>query len=390
MNRKGRRVLSLISVFAMLVAPGAQRLSVSAYTQADEHAGMKCATVASGDCDAYIEAISYKESGDGKAIISSRILELIGGKSAADATRETSRTVLLGGGVFGTRIKEPRLTVGSVEEGSQFKEGDKLISINGRDVKTFEDVKNAMKSCGGQDIIVVCLRGGKSMTLKCTPKKVGDEYRLGISLREGAAGIGTVTYIDPATGEFGGLGHGICDAESGEVLKMTGGTVTDVILGGVVRGEAGKPGELSGILTDKPLGEIYANTDCGIFGKLTSIPKGCGTPITVAEREEVHAGKAEIVSTLKNGATMRYSVELSDVKSSATGTKCFKIKVTDNALLAISGGIVRGMSGSPIIQDGKLVGAVTHVLVDDPASGYGIFIENMLSASKQNALPKAA
>ena len=180
---------------------------------------------------------------------------------------------------------------------------------------------------------------------------------------------------------FGGLGHGICD-ESGDVLPLESGKVTGVILGGTLKGENGRPGELSGILTDRKLGEIKTNTNTGVFGQLSDWKLDKSSAIPIAKRDEVKEGAATIISTVKNGKKMSYTVELFDIDPSETGTKCFKIRVTDNVLLSMTGGIVRGMSGSPIIQNGKLVGAVTHVLINDPTTGYGIFIENMLNAAE--------
>lgn len=323
--------------------------------------------------------------------IGSRLWELFSGEDATETATKSDRTYLIpGGGVFGARIKEDCVTVATADEGGILREGDKILALDGKRVSTINDIKEALSNSCGEAMHLTVKRGGKEVALELTPKAVGDGYKLGAVLREGAAGIGTVTYIDPATGEFGGLGHGICDAESGEVISTTGGAVTGVVLGAVVRGEAGKPGELSGILTDKLNGEIYSNTECGVFGKLTSVPKSSATPIPIAYRSEVHAGEAKILSTLKNGATMEYTVNISEVNHASRGTKSFKVTVTDKSLLAISGGIVRGMSGSPIIQDGKLVGAITHVLINDPTTGYGIFIENMLNAANTQAVPKAA
>ena len=240
-------------------------------------------------------------------------------------------------------------------------------------------------------VTLVCERDGKEISVKITPKEVDGEYRLGIVLKDGAAGIGTITYIDPETGAFGGLGHGICDTDTGEVINFTEGVVTGVILSGVKKGEEGKPGELSGLLTDKVKGELYANTECGVFGRLDTVPESlAASAVEVAHRDEVHAGEATILSTVKVGSVKEYKIEISDINKNSTGTKSFRIKVTDPALIAITGGVVRGMSGSPIIQDGKLVGAVTHVMVANPTEGYGIFIENMLSASSSQVQPKAA
>lgn len=315
--------------------------------------------------------------------VSSRIWELLRDK-------EEKEVLIPGGMVFGAKVRCAFVTVTDAGGLHSVKCGDKLISLDGVEIKEAEDVRGVLNNSGGKELVAVFLRGTTRFDVRLTPKLVGTEYRLGIQLRDSAAGIGTITYIDPETGCFGGLGHGIADSESGEVIEIAGGTVTGVILGGVKRGECGKPGELSGILTDKPYGDVYSNTPSGVFGKLNSIPRGAHTSVKIASRSEVHTGKAEIYSTIKNGKTAKYEIEITEVDTSSHGTKCFKIRVTDPTLIALTGGIVRGMSGSPIIQDGKLVGAVTHVLVANPTEGYGIFIENMLSAANEGALPKAA
>ena len=334
--------------------------------------------------------VACERDEDGSLTIGSRLWELLF-STESDSTQVGERkTLIVGGAVFGTRIKEAKVTVTSPDEGGILREGDKILAIDGKAVFSISDIKAIVSESDGSPLHLTCKRGGKQISLTLSPKKVGENWRLGAVLREGAAGLGTITYIVPETGEFGGLGHGISDPDTGEIVEMSGGIVTDVILGGVVKGEGGKPGELSGILTDRSSGEIYTNTDCGVFGKLTKIPTSCTEALPIAHRNEVKSGKATIISTLKNGKTMEYSIEIFDVKENATGTKCFKIKTTDPALLAISGGIVRGMSGSPIIQDGKLVGAVTHVMVADPTEGYGIFIENMLNAAQSQVQQKAA
>jgi stage IV sporulation protein B len=176
---------------------------------------------------------------------------------------------------------------------------------------------------------------------------------------------------------------------------MDRGEATTVILGGAVRGEAGAPGELRGVLTEKYLGTLEANTECGVFGTLTDDALRTltenSTRYAIAGRRQVHEGDATIISTVKNGRSGEYKITITDIDRGSDGTKSFRIKVTDEALIAMTGGIVRGMSGSPIIQDGKLVGAVTHVMVANPTEGYGIFIENMLNASvsTRNELPAA-
>jgi stage IV sporulation protein B len=163
---------------------------------------------------------------------------------------------------------------------------------------------------------------------------------------------------------------------------MESGDITGVILGGVHRGECGKPGELTGILTDEDLGDLTKNCECGVFGILDREDIKSTNILPVGAKGDVHEGEATIISTIKNGKTARYNVEIYDIDLNSQGSKSFRIRVTDETLKAMTGGIVRGMSGSPIIQNGKLVGAVTHVLIGDPTEGYGIFIENMLNAAQ--------
>lgn len=342
---------------------------------------IKAATIQK-DASAEVECAIVK---DEEVKIGSRLAELFFGKNEP---KKDTLLLIPGGSIFGAKIKQSYVSVQNPGEVSELKAGDKILSINGTRVSSAQDVKNAVKKHIGKNMDLTVERDGKEISIRITPKQTKGEYKIGLVLREGAAGIGTITYIDPATSEFGGLGHGICDSDTGEVITFTEGQVTGVILSGVKKGEEGKPGELSGLLTDKISGVLYSNTECGVFGKLDKIPDGA-TPIEIARRDEVHDGAATVLSTVKSGGEKEFQIEIFDVNKSSTGTKSFRIKVTDPTLIAITGGVVRGMSGSPIIQDGKLVGAVTHVMVADPTEGYGIFIENMLSAA-ENIVPKAA
>lgn len=351
-------VLSL--VFSMLYQSNAQ---VSKSVTKEESGAVSCAVI-----------------NDEEVKISSRLVELFFGKKETEGD-----TVLLipGGGIFGAKIKQSYVSVQSPGDIAELKAGDKILSVNGKSVSSATEVKKVMQSLGGNEVLLTCERGGKEIAVKLTPKKSAGEYKIGLVLKDGAAGIGTITYIDPKTGEFGGLGHGICDSDTGEVIEFTEGEVTGVVLSGVKKGEEGKPGELAGILTDKISGVLYSNTECGVFGKFDEIPDNItATPMKIAHKDEVHEGEATILSTVKSGAIKEYKIQITDVNKSSSGTKSFKIKVTDPTLIAITGGVVRGMSGSPVIQDGKLVGAVTHVMVATPTEGYGIFIENMLNAAE--------
>ena len=347
-----------------------------------------------GVLECYTDAVVSENKGcytrtskDTGVEVSSRLLELLFGKK-----KDTSSTVMLypGGGVFGVHIVEDGVTVLAGSESRTFHAGDRIIAIEGVSVNGISDVEAAVRESQGKRISFDIIRGGERMTVSVSPTRVGEEYKLGIKLRSETAGIGTVTYVKPETLEFGGLGHGVTDAETGTPVSIKSASVKKVMLGGVKRGEPGKAGELAGVLKNDVRGDIKINCECGVFGSLSTLPDYCTEAVPVATRTEIKCGSAEIISTVKNGYRERYKIEISDIDITSYGSKSFKIKVTDPTLLAITGGIVRGMSGSPIIQDGKIVGAVTHVLVANPTEGYGIFIENMLEAAQQGVQPKAA
>ena len=340
----------------------------------------------------YISASAFSTEEDVPALsdnvqIGSRFRDLLFGEN-----KETSNIKLIPGGtVFGAKIKQKYVTVTDAKGVPALKCGDAIIAINGQRIASVADVKRIVSASNGESVTIRALHKGSEIGIEVRPSYVDGEYKLGISLRDGAAGIGTVTFIDPKTGCFGGLGHGICDSNTGEVISMDNGIVTGVILGGVHKGECGKPGELTGLLTEEDTGILSVNSECGLFGRLnnTNALNPCDA-IPIALKTEVREGEATIISTLKNGMTDEYKIEIFGIDTTSTGSKSFRIRVTDETLKALTGGIVRGMSGSPIIQDGKLVGAVTHVMVANPTEGYGIFIENMLSAAQQGLQPKAA
>ena len=313
--------------------------------------------------------------------ISSRVYELFFGKPNNDNAKSTQKYLIPGGTVFGVLIDEEGATVLATAFSSPLTVGDRIISVNGKKVRSAEDVEEETRNSHGKSLELSVVRKGENITLSVTPRLKDGEYKLGVNLRSKTAGIGTITYIDPTTRAFGGLGHGVTDNESGSLVSIEKGEVHNVVLGGCKRGESGRAGELTGVLKQNCYGSIFLNTGVGVFGILDEIPTDLDAPLPVASRTEIKEGEAEIISTVKNGKRMRYKIKIEDVDYTSTSSKSFKIKVTDPVLVALTGGIVRGMSGSPIIQNGKLVGAVTHVMVADPTEGYGIFIENMLNAA---------
>ena len=257
--------------------------------------------------------------------------------------------------------------------------GDQILSIDGARITCAEDVRRALDHSKGT-VELVINREGTEKTLRIVPQITEQGPRLGIFLRQGITGIGTVTWYDPDTGAFGTLGHGVSDAK-GCLLKMTEGKVYPAKVASLQKGRAGAPGQLKGALSsDTLLGSVTVNAQQGVFGTARNAWKGDAIP--TAHWEDIRTGQAHIRSTVSEGEPRDYSVEILKIysKTRADGRN-FLIRVTDPELLDATGGIVQGMSGSPIIQDGKLVGAVTHVLVNDPTRGYGIFIENMLDAA---------
>ncbi len=258
---------------------------------------------------------------------------------------------------------------------------DVITHINGRALSDAKGLLQAVEDCGGKPLQVTYNRGSEERTATLTPlfSKAEGKYKTGVWVRDSGAGIGTVTFIDPETCGFGGLGHGICDGETGELIPMERGVVTDVKISAVKKGIPGTPGEIKGYFDAEKKGTLLKNTDCGVYGLFSSLPEGLGKAIPVAGTDEIQAGPAELLCTLQDGQRRQYGIQISGINRDATGSKCFIITVTDPALIERTGGIVQGMSGSPIIQNGKLIGAVTHVLINDPCTGYGIFIENMLA-----------
>ena len=268
--------------------------------------------------------------------------------------------------------------------------GDIIEEIDDSPIDSASDMERLIANCGGEEMKLIIRRGENRKECKVTPTLSADDekYRIGVWIKDAASGIGTITYFNPETKEFGALGHGITEMPEQKVISIRNGEVLDASIVSVRKGGKGQPGELVGVFTedDRKLGNVSANTEVGLKGTIDE-PKELKTvmePITVAERSEVKEGDAEILANVEEGKIEKFSVEIQKINKDANNPKGMVIKVTDNRLLDKTGGIVQGMSGSPIIQNGKLVGAVTHVFVNDPSRGYGIFIENMLAETKKD------
>ena len=301
-------------------------------------------------------------------------------------TASATQTLIPGGQVIGLQLRDDTVTVadfdetlGAAAKAAGLEQGDRLLRIDDTAIRTAEDVRTALCRSDGQVTLSVS-RGSKTKTLTLEPALTDDGPRLGVYLRQGTTGLGTVTYYKPETGAYAALGHGV-NASSGQLLHLRSGSVYNAEIFSVKKGKSGTPGQLLGSVTDrKVLGTVEKNTNQGVFGTAQLICKE--EPLPVAASTEVRTGSAVIRSTVEGNTLREYSVEILKIYPNATErTRNMLLKVTDPDLLAATGGIVQGMSGSPLVQDGKLIGAVTHVLVNDPTMGYGIFIENMLEAA---------
>ncbi len=312
--------------------------------------------------------------------------------SAAQGFKYEGLKLIPGGTPFGVRFNTVGvLVVGfcdiDAKKGTEnpaytagLRANDVITKANGEILSDAGQLTKIVENSDGKSICLTYTRGGEEKTATLTPIYSVSEkrYKTGIWVRDSGAGIGTVTYVFPKTYAFGGLGHGICDGETGKLIPMQRGSVTDVTISAIKRGVSGTPGEIKGYFGNNKLGTLIDNTECGVYGLFTEKPKGTGEAMDIASRHEVKNGDAYILCTLDGGGVCKYSVEITGINRDAKGSKCFTVKISDKALIEKTGGIIQGMSGSPIIQNGKLIGAVTHVLINDPTTGYGIFIENML------------
>ena len=269
------------------------------------------------------------------------------------------------------------------------KKGDIIKYINNTPVTSNSEIQHIINESNGNEAEVIVNRSGYEFTAKLKPvyseEKKG--YFAGMWVRDSTAGIGTVTFIDKETGCFAGLGHPICDSDTGELIPISSGQTVEVEISGAVKGRTGSPGQLQGyFVSAEPIGNLNLNNSCGVFGKLSEYGSEsvCGREYKMAFKQEIRIGKAHILSTVSGSEPKEYEIEIAEIESnSEKTTKNMVIHITDKELLEKTGGIVQGMSGSPIIQNGKLIGAVTHVFVDDSSSGYAIFAENMVSYLKR-------
>lgn len=259
--------------------------------------------------------------------------------------------------------------------------GDLIQSVDGTAIDSNQSLQEAIAESDGTPVTVTLTRSGETCTVTLTPAYAAadNRYEAGIWVRDSSAGIGTITFYEPESGSFGGLGHPICDADTGDILPFGSGEAAAVTISQVTKGVSGCAGMLQGSFSDDaPLGELLCNNRCGVFGTLYHNPSA-EEAIPMALKQEIQTGAAQILCTVSGDTPKAYDITLEEIDYSGTdSTRNMTVCITDPELLEVTGGIVQGMSGSPILQNGKLVGAVTHVFVDDPTRGYGIFCENMV------------
>lgn len=259
------------------------------------------------------------------------------------------------------------------------KTGDVIKAVNGVMIEKNGDITDAVQLVNDKTTIEI-IRDGKEITIDVNPVKScqDDLYRIGVWVRASSAGIGTLTFYDADKSAFGGLGHGVCDVDTGRILPLSKGEAVSVTISGIVKGKPGDPGELSGsFLSRVPIGTIECNTELGVFGTMNYAPT-LESGIPMAFKQEVKVGPATILSTINGSSPKEYEIFIEKLDYNENNqVKNMIIKITDKELLSKAGGIVQGMSGSPIIQNNMLAGAVTHVFISDTTRGYAIFAENM-------------
>ena len=310
---------------------------------------------------------------------------------SARAAAEPVRELLAVGQPIGVKLFSDGVLVIGFSDGESpakdcgLKKGDIITALDGAELDSIEDLRTCLNENGGGAAALTVKRGSRTLTLEAAPQQdESGEYRLGAWVRDSMAGIGTMTFYEPGSGAFGALGHGVTDVDTAKLLPLDHGSIMAASVKAVKKGERGAPGELKGEFDfSRDCGTLYANTDCGIFGRLSPQDAEAlgGKRYPIAKRDEIRLGQAAILAAVSGSEAKEYAIEIEKVYPAADTTRNLLLRVTDEALLAQTGGVVQGMSGSPIVQNGRIVGAVTHVLLDDPGRGYGIFIENMLDAA---------
>ena len=330
------------------------------------------------------------DTGGARPVISVDLPRLLGLSQSAPS--HAGRVIMPGGAAVGVAISTQGVLVVGMGEGAGMqaglRAGDLLLSVNGIPLSDATVLTDAVTAAEGQPLSLLIDREGRERTVMVTPRfdQSAGSWRLGLWVRDSTAGVGTLTYYDPQNGAYGALGHAITDTDTGSILPVRQGGLMQAEIVDVRKGQRGTPGELRGSFLREQvrLGNVKKNNVFGIFGALDASWQNPLYPggLPVGDRDQVHTGAASILSTVSGGEVREYTVEITQViRQNAPAPKSMILRVTDERLLSATGGIVQGMSGSPILQDGQIVGAVTHVFVSDPTQGYGVYIDWMLEES---------
>lgn len=333
-------------------------------------------------------------SGEGSYLLPCKLLGLVPFKDVKVVPTD-GKSILVSGSTVGIYMEtEGVLIIDTGEilsEGGETKEpaknivkpGDYIVAFNEQKISTKKELIKDLDGLDGDDVTLEIVRNGETIPVSLSPvKDTQGKYKLGIWVRDDTQGIGTLTYVD-SQGRYGALGHGISDVDTGELLNIKGGALYRAQILGIQKGSKGSPGELSGLIRYEPknvIGTISSNSENGIYGEYEgNMGEGISLrQMEVGYKQEMEIGPASILCCVEDGVR-EYDAEITKIDMNHEDTnKSFVIHITDEDLLAATGGIVQGMSGSPVLQNGKVIGAVTHVFVQDATSGYGIFIENML------------
>lgn len=373
-----------VGIFSM-IAYGSNNLpdSITAADSFDDIGG-----IYSVSCSGSTQAVGAAASGAqyGTQIKALRIFPIK--KITVDTSKR--KYVAIGGEVFGIKLYTKGAIVvnvdavttshGNVSPGGKagIKAGDVITRAGEFAVENSDMLTEAIEHSQGAPVELTVIRNGETLAVKLQPvMSVDGQYRAGIWVRDSSAGIGTITFYDDEKMCFAGLGHGVCDVDTGEIMPLSQGEAVRARVNGFYKSSSGNPGELCGIFTDVSLGSLRVNHETGVYGELRQASGKQTLP--VALESEVKLGKAQIVASVEDGKTEYYDIEITKIYPDSDSTvRNMIIKITDTELLEKTGGILRGMSGSPIIQDSMLVGAVTHVFVNNPEQGYAIFAQKMI------------
>lgn len=311
---------------------------------------------------------------------------------AAQAADDPVRVIPLGT-AFGIKLFTDGVIVASLSEvytenglccpaaDCGIKPGDYLLEADGSPITGNASIAHLIGGSQGKEVLLKVRRGERVFETRVTPVFGEGSFKTGMWVRDSAAGIGTLTFYDPASGRFAGLGHGICDMDAGGVMSLKSGEPADITLCGIDKGKENAPGQLRGYFSsDEAMGSLLVNNETGVYGTLDQPP--AGSLLEVMPRDQVTCGPVEILASVDQNGPRRYAAEIQRISAKNQPTRNLVLKITDRRLLELTGGIVQGMSGAPILQNGKLCGAVTHVFTDDPTMGYGIFAQTMVEQDR--------